>query len=63
VTEDVDLERRLGRDRVVLLASAAVTSAERYRRGGYLARSARNLLCLTLYLAGLPPRRLARLYG
>jgi rSAM/selenodomain-associated transferase 2 len=61
--EDVDLVRRIGRDRVVLLASAAVTSAERYRRGGYLARSARNLLCLTLYLAGLPPRRLARLYG
>jgi hypothetical protein len=62
--EDVDLARRLGRRRIVPLDAEAVTSAERYRRrGGYLARSSRNLALLALYFAGVPPERLARLYG
>ena len=61
--EDIDLVRRIDRSRIVMLPSAAVTSAARYRRGGYVRRSARNLLCLCLYLAGLPPRWLVRLYG
>ncbi len=62
--EDVDLARRLGRRRIALLDAEAVTSAERYRRrGGYLARSSRNLALLALYFAGVPPERLARLYG
>ena len=61
--EDVDLVRRLGRRRLVTLDAVAVTSAARYRRGGYLARSARNLLCLGLYLLGVPPRAIARIYG
>ncbi len=61
--EDVDFVRRLGRRRIVMLDVAALTSAARYRRGGYLRRSARNLLCLGLYYVGLPPRAIARLYG
>ena len=61
--EDVDVVRRIGRGRLELLEVAAVTSAARYRRGGYLRRSARNLLCLGLYFLGLPPRALVRLYG
>jgi rSAM/selenodomain-associated transferase 2 len=61
--EDVDLVRRIGRAHIVMLPTAAVTSAARYRRSGYLRRSARNLLCLCLYIAGVPPRRLLRLYG
>ena len=61
--EDVDLVRRVGRARLTLLDAAAVTSAERYRRAGYLRRSARNLMCLGLYFAGLPTRAIARLYG
>jgi rSAM/selenodomain-associated transferase 2 len=60
--EDVDLVRRLGRRRLVALDHAAITSAARYRRGGYRRRSARNLLCLGLYFLGLPPRALVRLY-
>lgn len=60
--EDVDLVRRLGRGRLVALASEAVTSAERYRRHGYLPRSACNLVLLGLWFAGVPPRLLARLY-
>ena len=60
--EDVELVRRIGRSRLVQLATSAVTSAERYRRGGYWLRPARNLLCLGLYFAGLPPRLIAGLY-
>lgn len=61
--EDVDLGRRLGRRRLVALDGEAVTSAARYRRDGYLARSGRNLACLALYFLGVPPARLRRLYG
>jgi len=61
--EDVDLARRIGRARLAALDIAAVTSAERWERDGWLARSARNLACLSLYFAGVPPRWLARLYG
>ncbi|MBL28705.1 MAG: glycosyl transferase family 2 [Rhodospirillaceae bacterium] len=62
IMEDVALVRRIGRRRLVMLDIAAVTSAARYRRG-YLRRSARNLVCLSLYFAGVPPRTLKRLYG
>jgi rSAM/selenodomain-associated transferase 2 len=60
--EDVDLVRRLGRHRLVALDADAVTSAERWQRDGWLRRSARNLLCLSLWFAGMPPARIARLY-
>lgn len=61
--EDVDLVRRLGRRRLTVLDASAVTSARRWRQGGWLARSARNLLCLTLFYLGVPAERIARLYG
>ena len=61
--EDVEFVRRIGRRRLVTLDAVAVTSAARYRRGGYLRRPARNALCLGLYFLGLPPRALVRLYG
>jgi rSAM/selenodomain-associated transferase 2 len=59
--EDVDLVRRLGRP--AMLQADAVTSAKRWRTDGWLARSARNLALLGLYGLGVPPERLARLYG
>ena len=61
--EDVDLTRRIGRRRLRYLRSPALTSAERYRRSGYVARSARNLVCLSLYFAGAPLGAVARIYG
>ena len=61
--EDVDLARRLGRDRLALLDAMVISSANRYRTGGYFRRPLRNLFCLSLYFAGVPPRRIARLYG
>lgn len=60
--EDVELVRRIGRRRLVELPAMAVTSAERYRRDGWLRRPATNLTLLTLYFLGLPPTLLARLY-
>ena len=61
--EDVDLARRIGRRNLIALDADAVTSAERYERDGWLVRPMRNLACLALYFAGLPPRLLRRLYG
>lgn len=61
--EDVDIVRRLGRRRLRVLRSHATTSAERYKREGYLVRSLRNLGCLTLYFIGVRPAAIARVYG
>ena len=61
--EDVDLVRRLGRSRLAALPVAAITSAGRWRREGWRRRSARNLLCLSLWFLGVPPRLIARVYS
>jgi rSAM/selenodomain-associated transferase 2 len=61
--EDVDLVRRLGPSRLRALPATAVTSAVRWERDGYLRRSARNLLCLSLWFAGVPPRLIRHVYG
>ncbi len=61
--EDVDLARRIGRRRLVALAADATTSAARWERDGWRRRSARNLLCLSLYLCGVPPAVIARVYS
>lgn len=58
--EDVDLVRRLGP--IEMLPIDAVTSADRWRRDGWLRRSARNLLCLGLYGLGVSPERIAQTY-
>lgn len=63
IMEDVDLVRRIGKARLATLQGHVTTSAARYRRSGYTIRMLRNLACLTLYFAGLPPRLIARLYG
>lgn len=60
--EDVDLVRRIGRNRLVPLDIDAVTGADRFLQAGYRRRSARNLALLSLYLMGGPPAWLARLY-
>ncbi len=61
--EDVDLIRRLGRSRLVGLTAGAVTSAAKWERDGWYRRSCRNLLCLSLWRLGVPPARIARIYG
>jgi rSAM/selenodomain-associated transferase 2 len=61
--EDVDLVRRIGRRRLVLLDARATTSPRRWQRDGWLRRSAINLGCLSLYFLGVSPNVLKRLYG
>jgi rSAM/selenodomain-associated transferase 2 len=60
--EDVDIVRRLGRRRMVMLRARALTSAERFRREGYARRSARNVLCLALYALRVPSHVIWRIY-
>lgn len=60
--EDVELARRLGRRRLSLLPAHAVTSADRWRRDGWIRRSVRNLVCLTLFQIGISPATIVRLY-
>lgn len=61
--EDVDLVRRLGRRRIVMLRTPAVTSPAKFKRDGYVRRTARNLTCLGLYYARAPMPFIERLYG
>ena len=60
--EDVAIARAL-RKRLVPIAATAWTSAERYRRQGWLRRGTRNLMTLTRYLLGADPAKLARSYS
>jgi rSAM/selenodomain-associated transferase 2 len=60
--EDVDLVHRLGGARLSVLEAAAITSAARWRRDGWLRRSARNLTCLALFQLGVAPGWIARFY-
>jgi rSAM/selenodomain-associated transferase 2 len=61
--EDVDIVRRIGRSRLRALAATAVTSADKYRRDGYLVRPLRNLFLLSLYTAGVSPQYISARYG
>ncbi|MDX2234626.1 MAG: TIGR04283 family arsenosugar biosynthesis glycosyltransferase [Hyphomonadaceae bacterium] len=60
--EDVDIVRRIGRARLALLTTRAVTSADKYRRDGYARRARRNLVLVGRYLLGADPADLARRY-
>jgi rSAM/selenodomain-associated transferase 2 len=61
--EDVDIVRRLGRSRRLILRTQAVTSAIRYKRDGYIRRAACNLTCVSLYFLRAPLPLIVRLYG
>jgi rSAM/selenodomain-associated transferase 2 len=63
VMEDLDLVRRLGVRRIELLRARAVTSARRYREGGYLRRALKNQMCLVLYALNVPAARISQFYG
>ena len=60
--EDVDIIRRIGRNRLRVLDVPAITSAARYQAVGYMLRPLLNLFCLALYFSGVPPRLIARVY-
>jgi rSAM/selenodomain-associated transferase 2 len=63
IMEDYDLARRLQRaGRTLCLPGPAVTSARRWRRLGLPRTIASWVAIRWLFLAGVPPHRLARLY-
>jgi rSAM/selenodomain-associated transferase 2 len=63
VMDDYDLVRRLERGRrTVCLPGPAVTSARRWKRHGVGRTLATWVVVQVLFVAGVPPRRLARLY-
>ena len=61
--EDVDFVRRLtSAGKTLELPLTLLTSARRWRRDGWVVRSARNLVILSLFFAGVSPQQLARWY-
>lgn len=60
--EDVDIVRRIGARRLHILRAKAVTSADKYRRDGYVKRSWRNLALAARYLMGADPAKLVKAY-
>ena len=63
ILEDLDLVQRMKRHgEIVVLPLEAVTSARRYLEGGIARTVIVNWLIWALYLAGVSPQKLARLY-
>ncbi len=64
IMEDVEIMRRIKKrgDRIVFIDRHAVTSARRWEKEGVLFCTLRNWLLISLYLSGVSPERLARLY-
>ena len=64
ICEDLDFTRRLKRaGRVACLRSKVTTSARRWRTGGIMRTVIRMWTIRLLYLAGVSPVRLARMYS
>lgn len=63
ILEDLDLMRRFQRRyAVAILAGPVTTSSRRFRHGGAARTVARNWTIWLLFLCGVRPQRLARLY-
>ena len=61
--EDVDIARRIGVERLVLLRSAALSNAEKSESNPSFVASLRNLAALVLSALRVPTRMLLRLHG
>ncbi len=63
ILEDIDFIRRLKRfGRLTIIDQPVITSARRFLKQGTVRICVTNYLIWALYLAGVPPRKLARLY-
>jgi rSAM/selenodomain-associated transferase 2 len=62
IMEDVEIVRRIGRNRLHIFKSHAITSSYKYRRDGYISRPLKNFLCLVLYFLGFQPQLIAKIY-
>jgi rSAM/selenodomain-associated transferase 2 len=60
--EDVDLVRKIGKHRLRNLPATVITSADKYRHGGWWRTSIRNSSLLLAYLIGVQPARLEGWY-
>jgi rSAM/selenodomain-associated transferase 2 len=60
--EDVDIIKRIGRDRLKMSNHVMITSAEKYNKHGYLFRMIRNGFCLLLYKLGVDPATIKKIY-
>jgi len=60
--EDVDIVRRIGRDRLTILKERAITSGDKYLRDGWRKRAWRNAFLLLRYYLGAKPEDLAKSY-
>ncbi len=64
ICEDLDLARRMKRaGRIACLTAKVVTSARRWRERGIIRTAITMWMIRALYLAGVSPTRLARLYA
>jgi len=64
ILEDLDLWLRMRAcGRIVILAAPVITSSRRYERRGVLRQQALNTLLVLLFLFGVHPRTLKRLYA
>jgi hypothetical protein len=64
ICEDLDFTRRLKRaGRVACLRSKVTTSARRWRKGGIIRTVLKMWTIRSLYLMGVSPLRLARMYS
>jgi hypothetical protein len=62
IMEDVDFVRRMRREGALFRSPLRVlTSARRWERDGWIARTVRHLVLIVLYFCGVPPARLVRL--
>ncbi|MEM7663837.1 MAG: TIGR04283 family arsenosugar biosynthesis glycosyltransferase [Pseudomonadota bacterium] len=60
--EDVSIAKRLGRKRLALIQSRALTSGAKQMRDGWITRSLKNILLVLRYHMGASPEKLARAY-
>jgi len=61
--EDIDLARRIGAERIVVLRSAVLSSAEKFESNTPLLSSLRGFAALALAVCRVPTRMLLRLHG
>jgi rSAM/selenodomain-associated transferase 2 len=60
--EDVDIIQRIANHRLKKLSALAITSANKFKKDGYILRPLRNLFCLGLFFIGVSPRIIAGFY-
>lgn len=60
--EDVSIARRLGRRRIELIQTRALTSGTKQTRDGWIIRSLKNIWLVARYHFGADPEKLARVY-